>query len=322
MIKRKTVFVIGAGAHCPYNFPDGAALIKSIIKMLPANPNENNEFRQEFFQAYGQEIGGIGKILVEFRRMLDLGGHSSIDSFLATHARFGGYPEVGKFAVAKCLLPLEFKASFSRTQKVISESNPDRDWLSYLFNYMSQGCLNSADEFIENNKSTFVTFNYDRTLEYFFYHRFQHTYGLSPAEALEKAKQIPIIHVYGSLGDFHSGVVKTSFTPIEIQSASACIRLMYEDRLQQPEIEKAKAAISDAAAVCFLGFSFDPDNIVRLEFPKVCKGSGLVMACRYMMPEGDWGRAMENMLPVQFNMKAPDRTWDALTFLRETRALG
>jgi hypothetical protein len=185
---------------------------------------------------------------------------------------------------------------------------------------MQQGCLASADEFVERNNATFVTFNYDRTLEHFFYHRLLYTYDIKPAEALEKLKEIPIIHVYGSLGNFHDSILaKQSFTPPEIQAAATSIRLMYDDRREHPEIEKAKAAISGASIVCFLGFSFDPDNLALLEMQDRCSGK-TIFASRYLMPDGDWGRAVANLAGGV--IQQAERGWDALKFLQETRALG
>jgi hypothetical protein len=316
MITRKTVFVLGAGAHCPYGLPDGNSLTKSIVQMLPDSTTvSTNEFSDQFFEAYSTHVADIRRKIAEFRNRLDQAGQNSIDSFLATFAHRETYPEIGKFAVAKLLLPLEFKTSFARITRI-----PDKDWLSYLFSYMQQGCLTSADEFIERNNATFVTFNYDRTLEYFFFHRLRYSYDLSATEALDKSKKISIVHVYGSLGNFEENlIVKRSFTPAEIRAAGSSIRLMYEDRNVHSEIESAKDALSQTDCVCFLGFSFDPDNLTRLELPAHCAGKALY-ASRYKMPDGEWGRVRAEF--QQANFAHTDRDWDALTFLRETRALG
>jgi hypothetical protein len=41
MIKGDTVFLIGAGAHCPDGFPDGNKLIKAIVEVLPIDPHDS-----------------------------------------------------------------------------------------------------------------------------------------------------------------------------------------------------------------------------------------------------------------------------------------
>ncbi len=316
MLKRKIVFVIGAGAHCPYGFPDGGKLTRDIVAMLPANLSVESEFSQQMYSLYGAP--GIGKVIVDFRDKLNESGHGSIDSVLATYASRPGFSEIGRYAVAKVLFPIEFKASFS-WDNTLRPDDPDYDWLSYLFRHMAQGCLTSADDFLEGNKATFVTFNYDRTLELFFQHRLKHTYGLSAQEALEKLKKIPIVHVYGSLGEYNGSYKSDQPTPTEILNAAVSIRLMYDDRKDHPQVEAAKIAISESDDVCFLGFSFDPDNLARLDLRNLCAGKR-VFASRYKMPDGDWARASLNFAPN--NLAPTSRDWDALKFLQETRALG
>jgi hypothetical protein len=161
--------------------------------------------------------------------------------------------------------------------------------MSYLFEHMLHRCLSSIDDFVANNDVSFVTFNYDRTLEYFFATRFANTYRVDIAKAWEAAKRIPIVHVYGSVGEFspslHHRPIPSSapgpfepprapgsgpFTPMEIRQAAESIRLMYEDRNNQSGIAEAKELIKAAQCVCFLGFGFDPDNIDRLELGNCC----------------------------------------------------
>lgn len=336
MIKRKTVFVLGAGAHIPYGFPDGRGLIAKIIGFLPSTGGRGTGtggFTEVFWDLYSSSLGQLGSLYVQFRRELAQSGHASIDSFLATHASRMGYPELGKLAVAYALLPLEFKYTFARGAK--------DDWMSYLFEYMFHGCRDSIDDFVANNNVSFVTFNYDRTLEHFFAIRLAATYGVDMAKAWEAAKRIPIVHVYGSLGgvlpslthravrsepvnpfEFGNPPGTGPYTPIEIKHAAESIRLMYEDRSDHSGVMEAQLLLRGAECVCFLGFGFDPDNIERMDLGSCCmptQPGKFVVATRYKVGDGEWTRTQVRM-PGIFNYRV-DRDWDSLTLLKEMNVL-
>jgi hypothetical protein len=174
---------------------------------------------------------------------------------------------------------------------------------------------------------SFVTFNYDRTLEHFLLVRLVNSFGIPTKLAIEKAKMFNTIHVYGSLGEFSTAVLSRKdattggrspqqFTPREFQEAANSIRLMYDDRLSDELIADAKEEIASAEVVCFLGFGFDPDNISRLELNTRCNNK-FAGATRYKVAEGDWIRAITAMKPAAFSVQA-DREWDSLKFLHET----
>jgi hypothetical protein len=104
MITCKTVFVLGAGAHCPYGLPDGRTLTNRIVEALPSRREQNNSFSECFIDRCGSKFGSIADTLVEFRTRLEHSGH----------ANRSAYPEIGKMGVADVLLPMEFKKDFSR----------------------------------------------------------------------------------------------------------------------------------------------------------------------------------------------------------------
>jgi len=333
MIARPTVFVLGAGAHCPYGFPDGRGLIDDIVAALPQAPEHwnGNRFVDDFMLAYQDRLGAMPTEVIRFRNQLDNSGHSSIDSFLATFHKIPGFPEIGKFAVARALMPREFKNVFARSGLSLQTDNwrkPNQDWMSELFAFMQQGCRNSAGEFLTNNKVSFVTFNYDRTLEYFLHLRLANTYGLPEDVAWDQAKTIEIAHVYGSLGEFSPELIRKAekpYSPQEMKTAAESIWLMYEQRDHDvnPNIAAAISLIQCAEVVCFLGFAFDSDNVARLRLNEILMGKR-VFATRYGVADGDWERAKLRIAPagLAHSEEHAKREWDSLMFLRETRALG
>src|ERR1700676_2101064 len=321
MITRRTVFILGAGAHKPYGLLDGGDLMRTILSTLPAS-NSNNHFSEHLFNLV--PTATMRDNLAQFRTAMDLGGHTSIDSFLATHAKRPGFTDIGMHAVAYELLPLEFRHEWIRRPHT-------GDWMSFLFESMLHGCLKSVDDFIEKNTVDFVTFNYDRTLEDFLCTRLAHTYNLSPEIAWNRARKFKIVHVYGSLGEFDPLVISSKRPaamrgprlPTSIANAAASIRFMYDDRTDHSGVSEAMELISSAPYLCFLGFGFDPDNITRLKLNECCRGKSAVYATRFNTRDGDWNRVVQNMAPVIFNQSTEafnkySIKWDALEFLHQT----
>jgi hypothetical protein len=76
--------------------------------------------------------------------------------------------------------------------------NTDEDWMALIFQYMAKGA-DTLTQF-SNNPVTFVTFNYDRYLEYRFIRGLIARYNVQSHEAWT-ALRGKVLHVYGSLGD-------------------------------------------------------------------------------------------------------------------------
>ena len=319
MIKRKTVFVLGAGAHAPYGFPIGAGLLSKIINLLPEWDNSNS-FSDLLFDQYRNNPALTLTSLRLFRTALVGSGHISIDSFLATNAERPGFAEIGRLAIATVLLPLDLKNDFSRGAAPL-------DWMSYLFSSMLKGAHWSIEEFLTENHVSFVTFNYDRTLEHFLWVRFLHTFNLSSEQAWAMAQHIPVVHVCGSLGRFDPSIinrVRQALPPSAFREAAESIRLMYDERGVGGDVQDAKVLITGAECVCFLGFGFDLDNISYLDLNELCQPNKSVFATRYLVADGEWNRIRKSMLPTVLRAGGQDanQNWDSLGLLQQTEAIG
>jgi len=109
-------------------------------------------------QAAGFRSGDIE----DFRNSLERSGRSSVDAFLEHRTEF---LEVGKAAIAALLLPCEKEES-------LFDLNRDSRWYEYLFQK-----LNAGFEDFANNRIAFITFNYDRSLEFYLFTALKHAYG-------------------------------------------------------------------------------------------------------------------------------------------------
>lgn len=256
MAKKDTVLILGAGASKPYGLPLGSELRHAILGMHAG-------VLDKVFTEPGTALVTPGqgqRFQAAFRGSQEY----SIDAFLGKRSEFS---EVGKHAIVRALLPME---DASR----LLESDPDDHWYRYLVNVMP----NRWDE-LKDCAISFVTFNYDRSLELFLVKTWVHRFGVTEYEAFQMLKHFEIVHVYGSLGSIEPNT--PNYVPYGgenqvdwyLHSASKSLRVIPEDRVEtNAEFERAKALIDRADILCILGFGYDPTNVERLGGKSIIKG--------------------------------------------------
>jgi len=180
-------------------------------------------------------------------------------------------------------------------QKVqqLHKSKFQDNWYRFLVNKIVSGC--EKPEQIHQNQVTFVTFNYDTSLEHHLMASLQ-AYDPFKAEALTFLSG-RVLHVYGRVSENEVGVynplpeaanlrsiANTNVRLEEISSvlgqfnngveraylAAGGIRVIEAaDKEQNKEIlENAQMAIQDAVCVYILGYGFDDTNSRRLRLDK------------------------------------------------------
>ena len=227
-----------------------------------------------------------------FVEALSNAGQSSIDAFLNANRHQLGFQTIGRGAIAQVLLDYERKET----------SISDDDWMSYLFEVMVEGVASGA-EFLEQNRIGFITFNYDRLLETFLFQRIKHSFGLDQTSSRKILSEIPIHHVYGTLGSFPIPKNLDASAWIE---ASKGIRTIFDSEHDQATLEDAKSLLSNAHHICLLGFGFHPENINILnlvEYARACHGA--VVSSRYKMTESEWNRLTRPFAEVRIEISHP-----------------
>lgn len=251
MIKTPTVFVLGAGASMPYGFPSGLALRKEICG---GAINRETYLTTEILNNFNVDVTHINDFASAFLRS----NISSIDAFLARRSE---YVEVGKYAIAIRLCARENPTEF--------DINIDDHWYFALWNALISNVSNLSE--FQSNCVKVLTFNYDRSLEYFLFSSIKHTFGVSDEEAYNALKFIPISHVYGSLGDF--GVSGRPYIHTNekaaLSAAAKGIRIIPEARDDDEIFDLGRSWFSEAHHICFLGFGFDELNVKRLGLNRV-----------------------------------------------------
>lgn len=261
MIKKKTVLVLGAGASMPYGLPSGSQLMQEILGGISSGGNA-------LFRRLRDLGNGPGEI-ASFHDNLLHSDQPSVDAFLEHWDKF---VDMGKQAIAACLIPKESKSQFAYRSK------EGDSWYQYLFGKLS---VASPDEFAKN-KLAIVTFNYDRSIEYYLFTTLKHRYNLQDKECADLINKIPIIHVHGSLGNLPwQGYPSKPYGPrsstphgadisdTEIKSASLQIKVVSEADKRSPDFRRAYQALGRATRIFFLGFGYYELNLKRLRIKSI-----------------------------------------------------
>ena len=204
MIRKETVFILGAGASWHYGYPTGEGLVENVIKIairfrdhcnwrlkssnMPVQyvPNYVNARIDNNLGVTGARNGWT-TVRDECQLLIDrliAVRPLVIDYFLAWNE---GLRPIGKLMIAAAILECEAIWLHSRSNRnrlpgligAPEKQTPDGrmtvdsvkhtdDWYRFVVYKLVYGCDKSAD--LLDNKVRFITFNYDTSLEY---HLFQ-----------------------------------------------------------------------------------------------------------------------------------------------------
>ena len=148
MISEPTVFVLGAGASCPYGYPSGKELREDIIssfcaqyeRYIEAHPNLKPYLAMESNKAK------------EFTDKFNKSSTKSIDLFLARNPEF---EDIGKKAIALRILAAEYVSKFRECIE-----NREFDWYLYIFDRLTGDIVKKNDYIrLNENSVSFITFN-------------------------------------------------------------------------------------------------------------------------------------------------------------------
>jgi hypothetical protein len=318
----KTVFILGAGASWHYGYPTGEELTKKVIAKArmaadyfnavlksPANgvvhrpdyikrrsPDPVPDGLKGMREDWSTAIDECNDLVTRLTTVDPL----VIDYFLGQNQHLG---DIGRFLIAWVLLECEAifmrdRGNLNQRELLLRSSTkverarglgPNLDlqqfsdnWYRFLIHKLVTGCADP--EALLDNKVTFVTFNYDVSLEY------QLFKALSAIEHFSKGNLVEqffggdrIIHVYGKLREkavdepplinlnlFSGGVRQLSPPDLwtetkalfdTVYTASQQIRTIApHEKIIYPAVEAARRAIVEANCVYILGYGFDVHN--------------------------------------------------------------
>ncbi len=290
MINIPTVLVLGAGASNPYGFPLGIGLRDSVCGMMgpeiigAPGPLIDDEPREP---GVLDELGE----LTDFVSALRNSGYTSVDWFLEDNPQF---IEVGKRSIASALIPFEDPG------KLFPPNASNEHWYELLINV-----LDSPRGAFAENPLSIVTFNYDRSLEFYLL-RVLETRRSSLEQAIEELRTLDVIHVHGALGDLAPMVTggreySPELEPEIIRAAADQIVVVGEVPDDAEAFAVAADVLAKAERIVFLGFGFHPASVERLgvfnePWTEERRQRVRVGGTSRGMPEHRWADIRENVL--------------------------
>ena len=267
MIDIPTLFILGAGASKPYGYPTGSELRRDIIsnfyralfEIIKSDPSLEPDEKSDLLRKAQDFVINFSKSSIE-----------SIDKFLALNPRFSF---IGKIAITLSVLSCEQRSNF---REEMIPSNNSEDWYTLLFNRMISPFSSPTDirKFPEN-KIAFITFNYDRSFDYFLFDSFFNAFSEHGDIFLDlnwkKYLPFPIIHVYGQVDkiEWLGGSEYKNPNTLKFKNLlklSNGIRVVNE-RISE-DLENIKKLILEYKRIFFLGFGYANENLNVLDLPK------------------------------------------------------
>jgi hypothetical protein len=252
------VLILGAGVSHDYGFPLGRELLLSIEKKLhDAAPNTRSPFARLL-----KECGFTYSEIYAFRDELLESMQPSVDAFLEWRRE---HQKIGKTAIAAMLAGAEDPQTL-RT----------RDSTIRIYEYLWHRMAGAPGTYAGNGLSV-ITFNYDRSYEYFLETVLSasHTEFRQNDELLRRAiSHFPVEHVYGALGSLKQDSMNylpygASHKPYPaaatVMEAADRLRLYHETQSDERTVTAVRELLAEAETVCFLGFAFHPVNVRLLK---------------------------------------------------------
>lgn len=265
MIEHSVVLVLGAGASKPYDFPLGRELRDRAIS--------SDRRTKEALAGFEYPNTHVEEFMSALRRS----GCTSVDEFVEDRSKFLKIgKEIMAFHISRCE----------------NRSNLDHDWYKYLARIMMS---DGFDSFSKNTLSV-ITYNYDRSLEYYLFNVLQNRFDKNDRECADMLKKIPIIHLHGQLGDLpelnvegHGVHYRTKADIPHLRLAAEGIHVVNEPIDNNPVFQQAHEVLAAAEYVVFLGFGYLPENVARLQLDECCNANTVLIGTAFDITTSEQG---------------------------------
>jgi hypothetical protein len=304
MFKRRTLFVLGAGASKELNLPTGDKLAFTISQKMDIsvkafrNGQTNTQGDLELFAEFAQSSDDPIQAYQDAFWLIRDGvlTQSSIDDFLDIHKDNPLAQRVGKAAIVKNILLAERNSLLyfdpSNAYNKMKMVKLENTWLLKFMRVLGRGVPLKDIEYLFDNVA-FIVFNYDRCLEFFLIHALKSAYNLSEPDATELMGKLTIIHPYGV-----AGTLRTTSNPSGVafgggeKPHDTHVPLIdqiktYTEQVDDPdELEAIWGRVVWADQIVFLGFAFHDQN-VRLLRPDGRLKAKNIFGTTYGMSDSD-----------------------------------
>lgn len=321
MIRTETTLVIGAGANCEIEMPDGAELLARIAagydfdRLGSQVQTRDMVALAEIFEASAERLGTTYESLLDAGRTIKQASRvtNSIDAVLEQYG--SDNPDViaaGKIALAYYTLQAEQKSTLGLEPRDAGDLplRGTENWLFQLGQLITKGVPRAKAEQCFDNLSI-VCFNYDRAIEHFMPWVLTMAFGMPMEEAqMLVSTHLRIVHPYGSPGTlpwiFGAGE-PCQWGETEPEDWLAVAKGLYtaSERARDKRFSSFLIAeIAHGKRLGFLGFGFDPMNTSML-FDRVLDHDPYVMVALTGIGPGT-KKAVHYLLKRNTGVQNPD----------------
>ena len=245
MINTPTVLILGAGASAHLGYPIGTELVNKVCERVA-----KRTYQKSIRERHTEEE------ITDFFMRLSRSGYYSVDTFLEDNR---GLLDIGKLFIADALKVHE------RPDAPFPPGNSG--WYQHLLNCL----LGPSPDSIPENRLSIITFNYDRSLEFYLHQAISYRYRLPQDAALHLLSRLNIMHPHGILGEYPAVSYSPSADGHALYAISRAITIVHEltdsaDGFCTPDFRACHDALTRAQRVYFLGFGFHEDNVRRMAF--------------------------------------------------------
>jgi hypothetical protein len=283
MFKSRTVFIVGAGASYELGFPLGSELKDHIGKMTDfrfqgGSLLNGDAAMHEVLHSSYRRVKLDPNVAYQAGRAMSAGLPLaiSIDNYLEAHSTDEHAQIVGKLGIVRAILRAEgktnlaVKRSRSGSRVDFSGTTLQTSWLTRLVRNLTEGVKREDTEGLFENVS-FITFNYDRSLEEFLWWALQTYYGMTASRAAQLVGTHVVHHAYGSVGrlpwqtgDGPEAPYGQDVEPGMLFDLSKRI-LTFSEQVEHSHHAALIERLSEARTVVFIGFGFLEQNMQLLE---------------------------------------------------------
>jgi hypothetical protein len=275
MFKRRTLFVLGAGASHEAGLPCGADLALKISDKLDIQINGSNLAGNgdgSLFQHVANARSNRTRQLLEAAALIRDGIHlsHSIDDFLDLHRENDDLIFLAKATITKCILEAERASSLwyddSNSYNTINFRDLHSTWYAKFIKLLGKNVPRQNAVSIFENVS-FIVFNYDRCLEHFLPHALERLYGLQPDQADSICADATIVHPYGLVAPLRRGSGRgIPFGGDKTNPANLApnIRTYTEQVAAADTLAEMRQEVERAKCIIFLGCAFHEPNMRML----------------------------------------------------------
>jgi hypothetical protein len=202
-------------------------------------------------------------------------------------------------------------------------NNANRDWYQELFSIMTKpNDYDPSPEVFKRSRATFLTFNYDRSLDYFLVSKIENyydfsAYGVSGKEIFSYYKPI---HIYGVIANLYT---ENSFPFGNYQNELRILERHRDDiNLIRDTFDTSykiniQETISEASRLYFLGFGYDHRNLKLLGFPEILSEKHEVYGTAFNRTHGQIDIIKKSIVGDKSIKSLEIKSCDCLQLLRE-----